>query len=144
MTKLSGTLLLPVETVEKTGNLFPLMALMLRAAGMNVVVVGPGIGDTPAQRVAVLERRAAALNVPFTRAWPFPPGTSGSVRWLQQWKVDQARELLARGPVLWPDLDFQLWVGPDLSGVRGLTILNVGALLAGGMRPGLDGKTLPG
>ena len=130
MTKtLSGTFIVPLATVKETGNLLPLMALMLRAAGMEVLVLG-----TP--------QEAAALNIPYTEAETSVQLKTGGQAG-QRWKHQRALKALQRGPVLWPDLEFAQWAGPDCNGIEGLTIVNLGALLVQGMRP-VDTTKLPG
>ena len=124
---LSGTFIVPFESVLRTGNLLPLMALMLRAAGMEVLVLGSTLD---------LEKRAAAYNIPFTHC----EATLSSGKNFQTWKHEKAKRALDHGPVLWPDIDFATWAGPDLNNIPGLTIVNIGALLATGMKGSQRGQ----
>lgn len=124
-TNLEGTFIVPLETAEQTGQLLPLMALMLRAAGMKVLVLGRGPN---------LDKRAAALNIPFTGTEK-PSGLMELGKAYQSWKHRQAKNALDNGPVLWPDIEFSQWAGPDCNGIPGLTIVNLGAMLAQGLAP---------
>ena len=122
-TKLTGTLVVSVETVTATGTLFPLLALMLRSAGMQVLVVGRGANQ--------VEKKAADLNLPFTDF----KETMLVGKLFQDWKFGVATRALRSGPVIWADMDFSQWAGPDCNGIPGLTVVNIGALLQQGIAP---------
>ena len=94
-TQLTGVLLLPVETVAEAGTVFPLLALMLRSAGMQVLVVGKGTNRD-------VEQKAAAFHVPFTEV----KESTLTGKPFQDWKFSVAMHALKSGPVIWADLDF--------------------------------------
>ncbi len=123
-TKLVGTLMLPLETVEKTGSLFPVMAIMLRSAGMDIVALGQG-------EERQVELRAEKLHIPFTAVH----GSNFTGKLFHVWKHGKMMALLKAGPVICADIDFAHWAGPDCTDVPGLTIFNVGALLQQGTAP---------
>ena len=121
---LHGTLLLDLPTIEMSPDFFALQALMLRTAGMSVVVTEQADGKHETGF------RAAQLRVPFTDARHY---TGKDVR--QSWKYRLALGLLPKGPVLWPDLDFGTWMPSygETSNVPGLIILSWAAVMKQGI-----------
>lgn len=115
---MGGTLLLDEETMRTAPKFFAIMALMLRAAGMKVVVTGgPGIDKIAAN--------VWSISYNDFKLVPHSPHE----RSLSKFTI--AMQLLKDGPVLWPDLDFANWRGlPTVDNVKGLTILNWAAVQA--------------
>ena len=118
-TQLRGSLLLDFSTTHTAPKFFSLLALVLRAAGMKVVLVGKP-GD---------EKSAAQDGLPFTD-FHLVPASSNEGRVA---KFNWAMQLLREGPVIWPDVDLGTWGRelPRVDNVPGLVILNWAAVAAG-------------
>jgi len=124
---LRGTLFLDVATVSTAPGFFSLMSLVMRAAGMEICVVG----RTPLGDAAGIDETAARMGVGFTSCHTYP-GTPQSPGYAS-WKHFKAMEATKLGPVIWPDVDLNAnWRGPAVDNVPGLTILNWAAVLKGG------------
>lgn len=128
---LHGTLLLDLTTIQTAPQFFSILALLLRATGMNVHVVGAREGFD-------LQLRTADFRVPYTNTSAYPSTAAGDRR---QWKLDYAKELLARGPVIWVDLDFTDWAPGDgrVADVPGLITLNWESVRRFGIPPPVKG-----
>lgn len=123
--KLNGSLLLDYETCKTAPNLFALLALMLRTAGMKVFMMGP-LGA---------ESAAAKMGIAFNDYFAFPQAgypMRDARQPVDAFKFATAAEALKAGPVLWPDLSFDGWTGPGVDKVEGLIILNWKAVAQSG------------
>lgn len=125
---MSGTLLLDEETVRTSPKFFCLMALMLRNAGLKVVVAGgPGADKIAANTWGIgYNDFKLVTGIPRERSLA---------------KFNLAMQLMKDGPVIWPDLDFSNWQGlPRVDSVPGLTILNWAAVCSSTqLKPGKVG-----
>lgn len=113
---MTGSLLLDEATIRTAPKFFSLMALVFRASGLKVVVVGGPGGDKIA---------ANSWGIGFSD-FKLVPGIERE-RALAKFTI--AMQMLKDGPVIWPDLDFARWNGlPNVDKVKGLTILNWAAV----------------
>lgn len=122
-TKLSGTLLLDYDTVKAVPSFFALLSLMLRAAGMTVVVFGRAGED----------KKAAQAGIGYNDFKTIPAFAAESRLAKFNWAMHYVK---SGAPVLWPDLDFGTW-GKDLpkvDGIDGLIILNMAAVSMQGVK----------
>lgn len=100
-----GTLMLSLPTIQTAPRFFALLALVERAAGREIVVMGTAAEDA---------RKAAQLGIPYSRF--------ARVAEAHSTRAAFAREL--GPPVIWVDMEFNAWSGPDLSKQEGLVTLD--------------------
>lgn len=119
-TQLRGALLLDYTTVATAPKFFSLLALVLRASGMQIVVMGKPEED----------KKAAQDGIGFNSFHIIP--VFASERRLA--KLNWALQLLKTGPVIWPDIDFGTWGKelPRVDNIPGLVILNWASVAATG------------
>lgn len=111
----SGTLLLDLDTVADAPKFFCLLSLVERAAGRKIVV----IDTNPKRKTAEL---AASFGISFTEVIQWDAPATSEEQAHHRWKVETAKKLTR--PVIWVDLAFSNWQGPNLRHLQGIITLD--------------------
>lgn len=116
---LNLTLVIDIATASNAPNFFSMLALVLRASGAEVIILGADGKTGPL---------AASYNIAFTEViFPKQLSRQAPARVFQAWKRRQVIDRLnnaANHKVVWVDNDFSDWQVEQVDGTPNLVILN--------------------